>query len=86
MSEKKQGVVRSWNKEKGWGVLRVGDETSLERYFCHVNNIRSGSAIPPIGSECFFEVSDKPVKREGDLQQAIKVDIVLAEVADGGGK
>jgi cold shock CspA family protein len=82
---KKQGVIRSFNKDKGFGIIRVGDETSLERYFLHFSNIRSGSAIPPIGSVCFFEVSDKPAKRDGDLQQAIRVDVVLPEVIEGAG-
>jgi cold shock CspA family protein len=88
MSVKKQGVVRSFSKERGFGIIRVGGEDSLERYFLHFSNIRSGTAQPPVGSVCFFEVSDKPTKREGDLPQAIRVDIIVSDEIDtvGGGK
>jgi cold shock CspA family protein len=83
---KKQGVVRCFYNDKGWGVIRVGDESSLERYFLHFSNIRSGTATPPAGSDCFFEVDEKSVGIEGRLPKAIRVDIILPEVVDGGAK
>jgi hypothetical protein len=80
--DKKQGVIRTWKKDKGWGIIVVGGEASLERYFLHFCNIRSGSAQPPVGSVCYFEVSDKPVTREGDLPKAVRVDIILPDAIE----
>jgi cold shock CspA family protein len=89
MSERKKGVLRSWKVDRGFGIVRVGPESSLERYFLHISNIRSGTATPAVGSHVAFEVGDTQAKREGDLPQAIKADIILPEVlatpaVDGG--
>jgi cold shock CspA family protein len=75
--ERKVGTLRSWN-ERGFGIIRVGPPSSLERYFLHVNQIRSGTATPAAGSIVHFDVSDKPIRKEGDLPQAIRADIIVA--------
>jgi cold shock CspA family protein len=78
--ERKLGVIRSWHGARGFGIIRVGPESSLEKYFLHVSNIRTGTATPEIGMAVEFEVSDKPAK-EGQLAQAIRADIHLNQVA-----
>jgi cold shock CspA family protein len=74
---RKVGVVRNFGN-RGFGIIRVGPESSLERYFLHVANIRSGTATPVAGMMVEFDVSDKPAK-EGQLPQAIRADIILPE-------
>jgi cold shock CspA family protein len=71
---RKTGVIRSWTEARGFGIVRVGGPESLERYFLHVSNIRSGTAIPKPGMGVEFELSDKPAE-EGKLRQAIRADI-----------
>jgi hypothetical protein len=73
--DRKIGVVVVGTK-RGFSILRVGPETSLERYFLHVSRIRSGTAIPAVGMTVTFEVSDKPVP-EGQLPQAIRADVIV---------
>jgi cold shock CspA family protein len=87
MAERKQGIIRTWNEKRGFGIVRVGPESSLEKYFLHVSSIRSGTASPDPGLQIFFEVSDKAPKREGDLPQAVKADIIVLDTAasDEGG-
>ena len=51
MSERKQGIVRTRNEKRGFGIVRVRPESSFEKYFLHVNNIRSGTASPENGSK-----------------------------------
>jgi cold shock CspA family protein len=82
---RKSGVIRSWHEQRGFGIVRVGPATSLERYFLHVTAIQSGTATPEVGMVVEFDVSDKPAK-EGQLRQAVRADIALpAEPkADGG--
>jgi len=75
--DRKTGVVQNWGK-RGFGILRVGPESSLERYFLHVSKIRSGTATPIAGMVVEFEVSGKPVQ-EGRLPMAIRADIVLPQ-------
>jgi hypothetical protein len=75
--DRKIGVVQIASK-RGFSILRVGPESSLERYFLHVSKIRSGTATPSVGMEVVFDVSDKPI-REGDLPMAIRADIILPE-------
>lgn len=75
--ERKTGVVQVWSK-RGFAILRVGPESSLERYFLHVSKIRSGTATPALGMIVEFEVSDKPVQ-EGQLPMAIRADVILPE-------
>lgn len=77
--ERKIGVIRSWNEPRGFGIIRVGPPTSLEKYFLHVSSIKSGTAIPPIGSIVHFDVSPKSCS-EGSLPQAINADIILDSV------
>jgi cold shock CspA family protein len=77
---RKQGIIRSWNEARGFGVIRVGDETSLEKYFLHVSGIRSGTAIPKAGSCVEFEVSTREVS-EGQLRQAIRADIDIVQAS-----
>jgi hypothetical protein len=75
--DRKIGVVQIASK-RGFSILRVGPESSLERYFLHVSKIRSGTATPSVGMEVVFDVSDKPI-REGDLPMAIRADVLLPE-------
>lgn len=75
--DRKIGVVQNWG-DRGFGILRVGPESSLERYFLHVSKIRSGTATPVAGMTVIFDVSDKPVQ-EGQLPMAIRADIILPE-------
>jgi cold shock CspA family protein len=82
---RKSGVIRSWHEQRGFGIVRVGAATSLERYFLHITAIRSGTATPEAGMVVEFEVSDKPAK-EGQLRQAVRADILVPSEskADGG--
>jgi cold shock CspA family protein len=84
--ERKQGIIRSWNENRGYGIIRVGPQASLERYFLHVSHIRSGTASPKPGFEVFFTASDAPLKRQSDLPQALAADVIVPDepVADGG--
>jgi cold shock CspA family protein len=75
--ERKIGVVQVWSK-RGFAILRVGPESSLERYFLHVSKIRSGTATPLPGMKVEFEVSDRPVT-EGQLPMAIRADVILTD-------
>ena len=77
---KKVGVLRSWNEARGFGIIKVGPASSLERYFLHVSKIVSGTASPAPGMTVHFKVSETPPK-EGQLQQAIDADVIL----DNGG-
>lgn len=74
---RKTGVVLLWSN-RGFGILRVGPESSLERYFLHVSKIRSGTALPEKGMTVTFDVSDKPVQ-EGQLPQAIRADVSVPQ-------
>jgi hypothetical protein len=75
--DRKIGVVQIASK-RGFSILRVGPESSLERYFLHVSKIRSGTATPAVGMTVIFDVSDKPVQ-EGQLPQAVRADVILPE-------
>ena len=83
---RKTGIIRSWHEQRGFGVIRVGPPTSLEKYFLHVSNIRRGSATPNVGSALTFEVSDTPVE-EGKLPRALRADFDddLVQGSDGNG-
>jgi hypothetical protein len=74
-SERKRGVVVHGRPEAGWWFVRVGEPGSLEVYFLHVSNIRSGSACV-IGSVIEFEVG--PLSR-GTKPLAVNADIVGAQ-------
>jgi cold shock CspA family protein len=76
--DRKTGVVQVASK-RGFCIVRVGPESSLERYFLHVSKIRSGTATPAAGMTVVFDVSDKPVQ-EGQLPQAIRADVIVPEV------
>jgi cold shock CspA family protein len=79
MNERKRGLLRSWNDAKGYGVIRVGPPSSLEKYWLHVSNIQSGTGAPTVGMEVEFEVGEKPVNKVVTLMPAIKADIILPE-------
>jgi hypothetical protein len=64
---------------KGWGVIRVGPASSLERYFFHVSAIRSGTATPSVGMEAYFDTDDAAAVREGQLPKASRVDIIVPD-------
>jgi cold shock CspA family protein len=78
--DRKIGVIQNWTK-RGFGIVRVGPESSLERYFLHVSKIRSGTATPVAGMEVVFDVSDRPVQ-EGNLPAALRADIIVDEPAE----
>jgi len=77
MSERKQGVIRSWNESRCFDVIRVGPPSSLERYFLHVSQIRSGTAIPSVAAVVRFEINDSKPPEEYKLPQAIRADIEM---------
>jgi hypothetical protein len=79
--DRKMGVVLIASK-RGFSILRVGPESSLERYFLHVSKIRSGTATPAVGMTVIFDVGDKPVQ-EGQLPQAIRADVIVPEPEPG---
>jgi cold shock CspA family protein len=76
--ERKSGIIRSWQEKRGFGIIRVGPPSSLEKYFLHVSNIRTGTATPEIGWAVEFEMGSKPVP-DGQLPQAVRADIVVPE-------
>jgi cold shock CspA family protein len=78
--QRKIGVIRSWNEPRGFGIVRIGPPSSLEKYFLHVSQIRTGTGSPTVGMVVHFEVSIKPV-REGDLPAAINADVDVAPLA-----
>jgi cold shock CspA family protein len=73
--QRKIGVIRSWHETRGFGIIRVGDRSSLERYWLHVSRIRSGTATPVPGMTVEFDVSTTAPKKDGDLWAAINADI-----------
>jgi hypothetical protein len=75
--DRKIGVVQI-SSQRGFSILRVGPESSLERYYLHVSKIRSGTALPLKGMTVIFDVLDKPVK-EGQLPQAVRADVILPD-------
>jgi cold shock CspA family protein len=81
MSERKQGIVCAWHKDRGFGRLRVGPESSLEQYFLHVSSIRSGTATPKPGMEVFFEVDESKSVPESTLPRAIRADVIVPDEA-----
>lgn len=81
-TEKKRGVLRSWHESRGFGVVRVGPPSSLEKYFLHVSRIVAGTACPTVGMEVLFFVSKKPTA-QGQLPAAEDAEIILN---DGGAK
>jgi cold shock CspA family protein len=85
MSDRKVGVVRSWNQTRGFGILRVGPESSLELYFAHINQVRSGTATPSVGMEVYFQVDERSVGIDGKLPKAIRIDFIVPEEAEDGG-
>jgi hypothetical protein len=84
---KKRGVLRSWHEDRGFGVVRVGPPSSLEKYFLHVSKIISGTGSPTAGMEVLFLVSPTPAT-EGKLRAAVEAEIILQSVpaSDGGGR
>jgi hypothetical protein len=83
---KKRGVLRSWHEDRGFGVVRVGPPSSLEKYFLHVSKIISGTGSPTAGMEVLFLVSSAPAT-EGKLRAAIDAEIIVEpSLASGGGR
>jgi cold shock CspA family protein len=78
--ERKVGLLRSWNEARGFGIVRVGPPSSLERYFLHISRIRTGTATPAVNAIVHFDVSTKLVE-DGKLQQAINADITDVQTA-----
>ena len=74
--ERKSGIIRSWHEKRGFGIVRVGPPSSLEKYFLHVSSIRTGTATPETGWAVEFEIGSKPVPA-GQLPQAICADIIV---------
>jgi cold shock CspA family protein len=77
--ERKYGVIRSWNLDRGFGIVRVGPASSLERYFLHVSEIRTGTAEPTPGMTVEFYASPEPVK-QGNLPKAIDANIDVGSI------
>jgi len=77
--QKKAGVIRSWNEARGFGIIRVGPPSSLEKYFLHVSQIRTGTASPLAGMAVTFVVGSGPVK-PGQLPQALDADIDIGSI------
>jgi hypothetical protein len=73
--ERKVGVVQVSSK-RGFCILRVGPESSLERYYLHVSKIRSGTATPVAGQTVYFDVNDSQI-REGQLPVALRADVIV---------
>jgi hypothetical protein len=72
-TERKIGVIRSWN-ERGFGIVLV---THKERYFCHITQF--DRATPPeVGEKVRFDV--KPPRKPGELPQAINVTPIEIEL------
>ena len=80
---KKKGVIRSWHAKRGFGVIRVGSEPSLERYYFHVTRIVSGTANPAVGQTVYFRISSKD-PAEGQLRMAIDVDVDMNAPIEAG--
>lgn len=78
--EKKVGVIRSWHESRGFGIVRVGPPTSLEKYFLHVSQILSGTAIPLPGMAVRFHVCTT-LPKPGQLPQATEADIDVNSVS-----
>jgi len=72
--DEKVGVINNWNDPRGFGIVRVGDRCSLERYFLHISRIKSGTAMPTAGMTVRFKVSPK-APAEGQLPAAIEAHI-----------
>jgi cold shock CspA family protein len=72
---RKTGILRSWHPQRAFGIIRVGPESSLERYFLHFRAIRSGTATPSVGMAVEFEPG--PIRNEGDLPPALRADIIM---------
>jgi hypothetical protein len=62
-----------YNSQKGWFLVRIGDETSLEVYFMHWRDIRSGLKCT-VGSKVSFEAA--PPRNPGQRSLAINCDII----------
>jgi len=77
--EEKIGVINNWNDPRGFGIVRVGDRCSLERYFLHVSRIKSGTAMPMAGMTVRFRVSPN-VPAEGQLPAALDAHIDVDSV------
>jgi cold shock CspA family protein len=83
MSIRKTATVILWKKDRGFGVLRVGPESSLERYFLHFSHIRTGTATPSIGMTVEFEIDELKKVDEGKLPAAIRADVIVPVVEGG---
>ena len=81
MSDRKIGLLRSWHADRFFGVLVVGPEAALERYFLHGTQLRTKNVTPKAGAKIAFEVSAGPLKRPSDMPQAIKADIIANDGA-----
>ena len=69
---RKQGVIRSWHEERGFGIV-VGSESSLDRYFLHISNVR-GTVPPAIGLQVEFDPG--PPRKQNDLPPALNVVVI----------
>jgi cold shock CspA family protein len=87
MQEQKEkiGIIRSWTESRGFGIIRIGGPESLEKYFLHISQIRSGTGLPKPGMIVRFEIGDLPVK-EGQLPPAVRAHIEVSTKLDGGAK
>src|ERR1700679_3035539 len=72
---RKVGRLRSWHPQRAFGIIKVGPESSLERYWLHVTAICSGTACPSVGMSVEFEPG--PPRVQGDLAPALKADVIV---------
>ena len=83
MSDRKKGVLHSWNESRGFGFVHVREGKNVSRFYLHVSKIRTGTLSPLVGQELEFSVSDKPVK-EREQAAAIDVDVLVPGQDQGG--
>jgi hypothetical protein len=75
--KRKCGVIRSWQKDRGFGIIVVPNTSPLEKYFLHISNIFDGTDSPTVGQLAYFKVSDKPVTPgKFPLALAVRIDVV----------
>jgi hypothetical protein len=71
--ERKKGVVVHGRPDQGWWFVRVGDTSSLETYFLHISNIRSGTSCL---TGCAVEFEVGPITFGKTRPLALKADII----------
>jgi hypothetical protein len=76
--ERKIGTI-VYASGRGWWLLRVGPDSSLEIYFLHGKFIRSGKSIT-VGSMIAFDPGES--RKPGDRPEARNADVLEPDVAE----